>query len=64
VDDEFDLIVQVNGKVRGKIRAAADITQDAAMALAQADANIAKFVVGDVKKVIFVPKRLLNIVVG
>jgi leucyl-tRNA synthetase len=64
VDDEFDLIVQVNGKVRGKIRAAADIAQEPALALAQADAGIAKFLVGDVKKVIFVPKRLLNIVVG
>ena len=31
---------------------------------AQADAGIAKFLVGEIKKVIFVPKRLLNIVVG
>ena len=64
VDDEVDLVVQVNGKVRGKLRVAADITQDAALAAAQADAGIAKFLVGEIKKVIFVPKRLLNIVVG
>ncbi len=63
VDNEVDLVVQVNGKVRGKLRLAADVTQDAAMAGAMADAGIAKFVVGEIKKVIFVPKRLLNIVV-
>ncbi len=62
VDDTVELVVQVNGKVRGKLHVAADITKDAALALAQADASIAKFVVGEVSKVIFVPKRLLNIV--
>ena len=64
VDDEVDLVVQVNGKVRGKLRVAIDITQDAALAKARADQHIAKFIVGDIRKVIFVPKRLLNIVVG
>ncbi|WP_411279977.1 leucine--tRNA ligase [Gemmatimonas sp.] len=63
VDDEVDLVVQVNGKVRGKLRVAANVTQDAAMAAAMTDAGIAKFAVGEIKKVIFVPKRLLNIVV-
>ena len=63
VDNEVDLVVQVNGKVRGKLRVAVDVTQDAAMAAAMADAGVAKFVVGEIKKVIFVPKRLLNIVV-
>ena len=64
VDDEVELVVQVNGKVRGKLQVAIDIAQDAALAKARADVNIAKFVVGEIKKVIFVPKRLLNIVVG
>jgi leucyl-tRNA synthetase len=64
VDDEVELVVQVNGKVRGKVRVAVDVTQDAVMSIAMADASIAKFVVGDVKKVVYVPKRLLNVVVG
>ena len=64
VDDEIDLVVQVNGKVRGKVRLAVDATQEQALAAAQADATIAKFITGEIKKVIFVPKRLLNIVVG
>ena len=37
--DEIELVVQVNGKVRGKINAPRDIAQDAAMALARADAG-------------------------
>jgi leucyl-tRNA synthetase len=63
VDNEVDLVVQVNGKVRGKIRVAVDITQESALALALADEGVARFVTSDIKKVIFVPKRLLNIVV-
>ena len=49
--------------MRGKLRVAVDVEQDVAMAAAMADANVAKFVTGEIKKVIFVPKRLLNIVV-
>jgi leucyl-tRNA synthetase len=63
VDNEVDLVVQVNGKVRGKLRVAVDIAQDAAVALAMADEGVARFITGEIKKIIFVPKRLLNIVV-
>ncbi|MEP6778438.1 MAG: leucine--tRNA ligase, partial [Gemmatimonadaceae bacterium] len=64
IDDEVDLVVQVNGKVRGKVRIATDAHQDQAVAAAMTDASIVKFIVGDITKVIFVPKRLLNIVVA
>ncbi|WP_306521326.1 leucine--tRNA ligase [Gemmatimonas sp.] len=63
VDDEVDLVVQVNGKVRGKLRVPVAITQDEAMAMARADDGVARFLTGEIKKVVFVPKRLLNIVV-
>ncbi|MES2359573.1 MAG: leucine--tRNA ligase [Gemmatimonadota bacterium] len=63
VDDEIDLVVQVNGKVRGKIRVPRDITQDAAFALAMKDESIAKFVASSPKKVVHVPGRLLSIAV-
>jgi len=56
-------VVQVNGKLRGKLTVAPDITQDAALALARADESIAKFLTSEPKKVVFVPKRLLNLVV-
>ena len=61
--DEIELVVQVNGKVRGKIRVARDIAQERAVSLARADAGIARFLDGEPKKIIFVPGRLLNIVV-
>jgi leucyl-tRNA synthetase len=61
--DEIELVVQVNGKVRGKLVVARDIAQDDALALARADAGIARFLNGAPRKVVFVPGRLLNIVV-
>ncbi|MEO7360006.1 MAG: leucine--tRNA ligase [Gemmatimonadaceae bacterium] len=64
VDNEVDIIVQVNGKVRGQVHVVVDATQDVVLAAARAEPNIAKFLVGEIKKVIYVPKRLLNIVVA
>jgi leucyl-tRNA synthetase len=62
-EDSITLAVQVNGKTRGTVQVAKAITQEGAMAAAMADAAIAKFVAGDPKKIVFVPGRLLNIVV-
>jgi len=55
-------VLQVNGKVRGKLRVPAAVTEAEALALALADPGVAKFVDGAPRKVIFVPKRLLNLV--
>ncbi|RMH22779.1 MAG: leucine--tRNA ligase, partial [Gemmatimonadetes bacterium] len=64
-DDEVELAVQVNGKVRGRIRGPADMDQDAAEALAREDDNVRRYLDGaEVRRVIFVPGRLLNFVVG
>ena len=64
VEDTITMAVQVNGKTRGTISVPKDVTQDQAMAAAMAEPAIAKFVTGPAKKVIFVPGRMLNIVVG
>jgi leucyl-tRNA synthetase len=61
-EETFDLVVQVNGKTRGKVSVAKGIHQDAAVGEALRDPSIAKFVMGEPKKIIFVPGRLLNIV--
>jgi leucyl-tRNA synthetase len=61
--DSIELVVQVGGKTRGKVRVAKDVTQDAALAAAKADPAIGKFITGEPKKVILVPGRLLNVVV-
>ncbi|NTS78411.1 leucine--tRNA ligase [Catenovulum sp. SM1970] len=63
VEDEKLIIVQVNGKLRAKLTVAADAGKEAVEALALADENVAKFTDGKtVRKVIFVPGKLLNIV--
>jgi leucyl-tRNA synthetase len=61
-DEKFDLVVQVNGKTRGKLSVPRDIDQASAVASALREESISKFVTGDPKKIIFVPGRLLNIV--
>ncbi|HEU6452621.1 MAG TPA: leucine--tRNA ligase [Gemmatimonadaceae bacterium] len=63
VEDEIELVVQVNGKVRGRVRVPREIDRDAALSAALAEPSVAKFVNGEPTKVIFVPGRLLNIVV-
>ena len=62
-DESIQLAVQVNGKLRGTLTVAPDIAQDQALTLALAEAGIAKFVTGPIKKTIFVPGRLLSLVV-
>lgn len=57
-------VVQVNGKLRGKWELPKDRSQDEILALAQAEPHIAKHLEGaKIDKVIFVPNKLLNIVV-
>ena len=63
VTDEVNVVVQVKGKVRGHLQVPAGAAKDAVLALAQADPNVARHLAGKtVRKVIFVPDRLINIV--
>jgi leucyl-tRNA synthetase len=65
VRETVELVVQVNGKVRGRLEISANADEDTALGLARSNENVAKFVEGkDVRKVILVPGKLLNIVVG
>jgi leucyl-tRNA synthetase len=62
--DEMELMVQVNGKLRGAIRVAADADKASIEAAALATEGAIKFMAGQTaKKVIVVPGRLVNIVV-
>ena len=61
-EETIELVVQVNGKVRGRLHVPPDITNEDALRAALADEGIRKFVSGEPKKVVFVPGRLLNIV--
>ncbi len=63
IEDEKLIIVQVNGKLRAKITVAADAAKDAVEALALSDENVTKFTEGQtIRKVIYVPGKLVNIV--
>ena len=65
VSDSIELMVQVNGKVRGKIEVGVDASKDEIEKQALADANVQRFIDGKtIKRVIVVPGRLINVVVG
>jgi leucyl-tRNA synthetase len=64
VRDVIELVVQVNGKLRGRINVAADANKEMIEQAAFAEENVQRFVTGKaVKKVVVVPGRLVNIVV-
>ncbi|MBP6383681.1 MAG: leucine--tRNA ligase, partial [Aeromonas sp.] len=63
VETEKLVVVQINGKMRGKLTVPAEISQADVEKLAMADASVQKFTDGlTVRKVIYVPGKLLNIV--
>jgi len=63
--DEIEIAVQVNGKVRAKIKVPASADKDAMLAAAKADDNVARHLEGKtLRREIVVPGRLVNLVVG
>lgn len=63
VEDEKLVVVQVNGKVRAKLTVPADADQKAVEGAATAESNVQQFIDGKtIRKVIYVPGKLLNIV--
>ncbi|MGO2341567.1 MAG: class I tRNA ligase family protein, partial [Vibrio litoralis] len=63
VEDEKLIIVQVNGKLRAKLTVPADISKDDIEAMGLRNEHVTKFTDGlTVRKVIYVPGKLLNIV--
>jgi len=62
-DEEVEIPVQVNGKVRGRVKAAAGVSQEEVVRLAQTDPAIAAHLAGKaIAKVIYVQDKLLNVV--
>ena len=65
VDDEITVAIQVNGKMRGKLLISRDLGKDQVLALAKADESIQKYLDGKtMRREIYVPGRLVNLVVG
>lgn len=64
VEDEKLIVVQVNGKVRGKVTVPAASSEKEIKAAAKADPNVAKFLDGkEILKEIYIPLKMLNFVV-
>jgi leucyl-tRNA synthetase len=63
--DEMTIVVQVNGKLRGRIAVPADASRESVQEVALADANVQKHIEGKtIRKVIVIPEKLVNVVVG
>ncbi|HEX6512311.1 MAG TPA: class I tRNA ligase family protein, partial [Chloroflexota bacterium] len=65
LDTECSIVVQVNGKVRDTIKAALDLPQADIESLARSSERVQRFLDGSqIRKVIYVPNKLINLVVG
>ena len=63
--DKIVLAVQINGKLRGTIEAQVNVSKEAALEAAKTDAKVAKFLEGKtIRREVYVPGRLINLVVG
>ena len=64
IEEEYELVIQINGKMRDKIRVPKDLNKEKAISMALLSNNVQKFMNGkEPKKVIFVPGKLINLVV-
>ena len=63
VEDKVTYIIQINGKLRARIVLSKDTTKDEVLELAKKDPNVQRHLGADIIKTIFVPQKLLNIVV-
>lgn len=65
VQDEVEMVIQVNGKLRAKIKVSADADKESVEALALAEDNVKRFIEDKtIRKIIVVPKKLVNVVVS
>ncbi|WP_422546997.1 leucine--tRNA ligase [Psychrobacter glacincola] len=64
VQDMITMVIQVNGKMRGKMDVAPNSDPEALKAQARTLESVAKFLTGEIKKEIVVPNKLVNIVVA
>jgi leucyl-tRNA synthetase len=65
IEDEIEIVLQVNGKVRDKIIVKKDASKEDVEAAARASSKIAEWTAGkEIKKVVVVPGKLVNIVVA
>ncbi|MDC0292488.1 leucine--tRNA ligase [Candidatus Binatia bacterium] len=65
VEDSFEIVLQINGKVRGRFSVAADVSKEALEGIAVENEKVQAALEGkEVRKIIVVPGRLVNVVIG
>lgn len=62
IEDTVTLGIQINGKMRGTVVVRADATEDTVLALIRSDAQLGQRIVGEIKKVVYVPGRIMNVI--
>jgi leucyl-tRNA synthetase len=62
VDEVATYVVQINGKMRGRFELPKDKSEEELLAIVRRDPQIAKYLQGEISKVIYVPNKLLNLV--
>jgi leucyl-tRNA synthetase len=62
VDEQVTYVIQINGKLRGRLDLPKDKSQEEILALATQEASVNRHLKGPIAKVVFVPNKLLNIV--
>lgn len=62
-DDVIEMAVQINGKMRGTLAVSPSITKDEFVALVKADEQFKKHLTGQIVKEIFVPGKILNLII-
>lgn len=63
-DALISLAVQINGKMRGTVSTAPNANESDVLALIKSDASFSKYLEGEIKKSIYVPKKIINLIVG
>ena len=66
IKNEYAMVIQVNGKLRGNMLVSADLAQKDIERKALENEDVKRFIDNEntIKKIIFVPKKLINIVTG
>jgi leucyl-tRNA synthetase len=63
--ETFELVIQVNGRVRDRVEVAADLSEGELVAQARASTRVQEFLDGkEIRKEIVVPGKLVNLVIG
>jgi leucyl-tRNA synthetase len=62
-DAVVQLAVQINGKMRGTVQVDAEATEAEVLELVKSSEQLSKYIVGKIQKVIFVPKKIINVIV-